>query len=155
MKGYVQNKSTSWTHAMKRSVRPGEKISLDVLYRQYGEKHGLSKGSDFVEWLRSIKLRDAEKWIINFEDERVVTKKPKEVVNPIHKATKDSISLPIKELEVKDIVGLSVRKSREVVPQITDLKLLKYAIQEANQLSGKDSLCRILRKRVMELNIAR
>lgn len=155
MKGYVQNKSTAWTHAMKRAVRPGGKVFLDELYMQYGKKHGLAKGLEFVEWLRSVKLKDAEKWLIKFEDANIVSEKPKEVTKPIHKATKDNTLLVIKDLEVKDVVGLSVRKAREVVPKIMDLKLLKYSIQRANQLSEKDSLCRILRKRVKELQIAR
>jgi len=58
MNGYVINKSGLWAHAMKRSVGPGQKVPLDDLYDQYGKKHGLTKGDEFVKWLRTGKLRD-------------------------------------------------------------------------------------------------
>ncbi len=64
--------------------------------------------------------------------------------------------LPAKgEMTVKDVVMLSVRQGREMLPRITDLKLLKYAFQEANQLAGKDSLCNLLRKRIKDLELGR
>jgi len=66
--------------------------------------------------------------------------------------TADNISP--KKMTVEDVAALSVRKAREVLPQISDIKLLKYSLQEANQLANKDSLCRLLRKRVSELEIA-
>ena len=59
------------------------------------------------------------------------------------------------KMAVVDIVEMSVRQARETLPKITDLNLLKYAFQEANQRAGKDSLCRILRKRIKELQISR
>jgi hypothetical protein len=60
-----------------------------------------------------------------------------------------------KKIEVGEIVELSVRKARDLMPKITDLNLLKYALQEANPRAGKDSLCNVLRKRIKELQIAR
>ena len=60
-----------------------------------------------------------------------------------------------KDMQIKDVIGLSVRRARDVVPHIMDLKLLQYAEKEASQLTGKDSLCRILRKRIKELQITR
>jgi len=59
-----------------------------------------------------------------------------------------------KGMTVDEVTGLSVRKSREVIPQIMDVKLLKYSLQQANQMAGKDSLCRIIRKRIQELEIS-
>ena len=55
MKGYVLNSAPIWAHVMKRAVGPGAKISLDDLYEQYGKKHGLAEGEEFVEWLKSVK----------------------------------------------------------------------------------------------------
>ena len=60
-----------------------------------------------------------------------------------------------KELEVSDIVGMSVRKAREDLKKITNIKLLKYAHGEARQLSNKDTLCIMLRRRIQELELTR
>jgi hypothetical protein len=159
MEGYVMNASPTWVHAMKRAIGPGAKIELDELYEQYGKKHNLAEGEQFVQWLRTVKLRDTSKWKIVHSDgektpekeEEPKTSKPKKPVpgganvNPMVASTMD----------VADVVELSVRKGREVIPTIKDLNLLKYAYQEASQRAGKDSLCRIIRKRIRELQISR
>ena len=156
MNGYVMNKSSLWAHAMKRSVGPGQKVPLDDLYDQYGKKHGLKKGKDFVEWLRTVKLKDATKWEVIAEtigSNPVVPDKAdvnKEELKTI--TTADNISP--KKMTVQNVAALSVRKARETLPQISDVKLLKYSLQEANQLANKDSLCRLLRKRISELEIS-
>jgi hypothetical protein len=162
MNGYVKNVSNIWTHAMKRSVGPGATIPLDELYDQYGKKHDLAEGQEFVQWLKQVKLKDSSKWKIHLTENQTAQTATEEVEKAIEKEPKPkrdlgSYTTPIvkKEMEVADVVGLSVRKAREVVPGIMDLNLLKYALQEANQLAGKDSLCRILRKRVRELQLAR
>ena len=164
MKGFVKNSTPVWAHAMKRAIGPNQTVGLDELYNQYGKKHGLAEGEEFVSWLRSVKLRDTERWQIVFEND--VEAKEQEAgegkvenvdVEPIVTIVKSETVTPLvpTNMEVKDVVLLSVRKAREVVPKITDLKLLKYAIQEANQLSNKDSLCRILRKRIRDIEISR
>lgn len=153
MKGYVKNKTHNWIHATKRAVGPGEKISLSKLYDQYGKKHEILEGEVFVEWLRNVKFRDREKWQITLVDESVneaaeVEKHEETEVIPM-------MAIAPKKMQVNDIVELSVRKARELLPKITDLSLLKYALQEANPRAGKDSLCNVLRKRIKELQLAR
>lgn len=153
MKGYMMNATPMWKHAMKRSIGPGAKVPLDELFEQYGAKHGLKEGEEFIEWLRTVKLKDNKMWKIVVEDEAAP-----EVVEEVQKsATSQDLVAPMvaTKMTVEDIVGLSVRRAREILPGITDLTLLKYAMQEANQLTGKDSLCKVLRKRIRELNIAR
>ncbi len=154
MEGYVKNISKLWTHSMKRAVGPGAKIPLGELYNQYGEKHGLKEGAEFVEWLRTVKLRDTNRWKIVYSDDEVI-----EEIIPAEPVVVEKAShvtpLVAEKAEVKDIVMLSVRKAREVVPKVNDLKLLKYSLQEAHQLAGKDSLCIILRKRIKELQLGR
>jgi hypothetical protein len=158
MKGYVMNTSTIWTHALKRTIGPGAKVPLEELFEQYGAKHDLKEGQEFAEWLRNVKLKDSKKWKIVVEDEAVETteaKEKKEVTPPSHKVESGVTPLVKKKMEVSDIVGMSVRTAREQLPKVQDLTLLKYAMQEANQLSGKDSLCKIIRKRIRDLQIAR
>lgn len=158
MNGYVMNTSTSWTHAMKRSIGPGAKVPLNELFEQYGAKHDLKEGQEFVQWLREVKLKDSKKWRIVLEEETSTTE-TKAISEETKKATPvmsgPSSPLVKKKTEVSDIVNLSVRKAREQLPRITDLNLLKYSLQEANQLAGKDSLCKIIRKRIKDLQIAR
>lgn len=158
MNGYVKNKTHNWVHAMKRVIGPGIKISLSELYKQYGEKHGIHDGEPFVQWLREVKLRDRDKWEIILIDEDDVTEdenameEPENTVDTIY----DSVTPMVpRKMEVGEIVELSVRKARELLPKITDLNLLKYSLQEASPRAGKDSLCIILRKRIKELQIAR
>jgi len=160
MNGYVRNKGITWTHAMKRAIRPGQKIPLDELYQEYGVKHDLAEGEEFINWLRTVKLRNTDLWEIVFHGtEEIKEEEPEEV--PQEEAPQgtemetDEVEAPIKEMTVRDVVRLSVRRGREVLPKVMDLNLLKYALQEANQLTGKDTLCRMLRKRIMELEISR
>lgn len=148
MEGYIKNVSPGWAHAFKRAVGPGEEISLDTLYVQYGEKHNLGEGEEFIHWLRTVKLRDNSRWKIILE-----TSKKDDEVNveeaEINKL-KDTKINP-KNMAIADVVELSVRRAREILPKISDIKLLKYAIQEANPRAGKDSLCKLIRKRIREL----
>ena len=160
-KGFVKNMTHVWAHTMKRAVGPGAKIPLHELYEQYGVKHNLKPGKEFVVWLRDVKLRDRNKWQIFLEDNKPfeetetssTTETPKE---PVDSKSRGENVAPIvkKEMDVMDVVNLTVRPAREIVPTINDIKLLKYALREANQLSGKDSLCRILRRRIQELEVS-
>jgi hypothetical protein len=175
MKGFIRNNTPVWVHALKRTVGPNQMVQLDDLYEQYGKKHGLSEGKEFVGWLRSVKLRDENKWQIvleedNFDDNKRVEVKTEDECEDTNSEVKESdVELQFtkvkggglvnptntKDLSVKDVTSLSVRKAREIIPTITDVKLLKYALQEARQLSNKDSLCIILRKRIKEIEVSR
>lgn len=151
MNGYVKNKTPLWRHAMKREIGPGKTVSLDDLFEQYGEKHGLEKGAVFVEWLTQVKLRDNKVWEIVFNKAKkkaAGAKKEednKELVTPHVK----------KEMEPDEVTNFSVRTAREKLPKMVDIKLLKYALSSAEQLADKDTLCRMLRKRIGELEISR
>lgn len=163
MNGYVKNTSTIWMHAMKRSIGPGKEVSLDELYEQYGIKHDLQPGEEFIQWLRNVKLKDKNIWKIIVEDEKTKEAKTEselaeaEITKAKSRQKHNDNVAPLTptKMQVSDVVELSVRRGREVLPHITDLNLLKYALKEANQLSGKDSLCRIIRKRIRDLQIAR
>lgn len=158
MKGYIKNKTHNWIHATKRAIGPGMKVSLSKLYEQYGKKYEIPEGDAFVEWLRNVKFRDREKWEITLIDESVIDE-PVSEAPKAHEPEEPEMAyvapMVRKKLEVGDVVELSVRKARELLPKITDLTLLKYALQEANPRAGKDSLCIILRKRIKELQLAR
>jgi hypothetical protein len=167
MKGYVMNSTNIYRHAMKRAIAPGGKVSLDELYEQYGKKHNIPEGVQFVEWLKNVKLADRSIWKIIYKEDssevedntvnEIATQKDDDILEENTKKikpvpVKEQVS-PIlaKEMDVSDVVGLSVRKAREKLEKINDLNLLKYALQEARQIAGKDTLCILLRKRIEEL----
>ena len=154
MNGYVKNKSMTWRHAMKRSVGPGHQIPLDELFEQYGPKHDLKEGEPFVEWLRNVKLKDTTTWEVIYKDG---VEKDEKVEKATKKKQASEMVVPLvkKETEVADVVGMSVRTARVDLKKITDINLLKYALGEANQLANKDTLVRMLRKRIQELEITR
>ena len=155
MKGYVRNRTHNWIHATKRSVGPGVKISLSKLYDQYGKKYEIPEGESFVDWLRNVKFRDRERWEIVLVDESVSAEVGAVEVEVEEPEVTYVAPIVEKKMEISDVVGLSVRKARDLMPKITDLNLLKYALQEANPRAGKDSLCIVLRKRIKELQMAR
>jgi len=162
MEGFVKNISSEWAYAMKRSIRPGGEIPLEELYEQYGKKYDMQPDEDFVKWLQEIKLKDALKWDIVFDFKDVNSKavKSKAAIVPTQPVSNSvdetfTSSVAIKQLQVEDLVNLTVRKAREILPRVMDLNLLKYSLNEARQLADKDSLCRLLQKRVKELQISR
>jgi len=170
MNGYIQNQSPRWRHALKRPIGPGHKVSLDELYVQYGEKHNLNPGEEFVRWLRQVKLRDSSVWYINYVPEQ--KELPKETVNeaaPVQKETNveqfdanapnndistDEIGMsPMNEVndEINEIVNLSVRAAKEKLGKVKNLKVLREAHRQANQLPNKTTLCVEIKKRIKEL----
>lgn len=157
MEGYVKNKSPLWRHAMKRSFGPGHTVELDEIYDQYGKKHDLKKGMQFVDWLRRVKLRDDSIWEIVYKSSKEQSKEEEQPKSEEENVkVGDNVSPMVKKgLTVDDITSLSVRKARERLPKINDLNLLKYAHKQANQLANKDTLTRMLKKRIQELEMFR
>jgi hypothetical protein len=150
---------------MKRSVGPGQKIPLQDLYEQYGKRHDLAEGEEFIRWLQEVKLRDRNKWQVFTEDDKPQGGKSVEeetkgtvqgstVVRTDKSRGENVAPIVPTEMSIEDVVELSVRKAREVIPQIRDIQLLKYAEKHAHQRAGKDSLRRILMKRIQELSIS-
>ncbi len=159
MKGYIINKSNTWAHVMKRSVQPGKKIPLNELYLQYGKKYNLKEGIEFVNWIRDIKLRNDNKWGIVFEEE--VVNKEEVVITPPdveRKPLQGNFDIPTakpakakKDITIEEVVGWSVRKARERITDVKDVKTLVYALKMAEQRPQKEVLCRMLKKRIQEL----
>jgi len=160
MEGCVKNISSEWSYIMKRSVRPGGEIPLDELYEQYGKRYDLSPDEEFVNWLTSVKLKNKNKWkiVYDFNDKDATEGKKVVKEEEDKKINKPSISsnpMVRNKMQVEDIVNLTVRKARDVLKNVNDLKLLKYSLAEARQLSNKDSLCREIDKRIKQLHISR
>jgi hypothetical protein len=116
--------------------------------------------------LRHVKLIDNKVWEIHYEDGKAKTEKAPEdnkvkITGKITETSDEKINIrqsePARapqvkgELTYEDVADFSVRKAREEVPKIKDIKLLKYALNVANQRPNKETLCRILRKRIEEM----
>lgn len=151
MEGYIKSLSSGWKHIFKRAIRPGGKIPLDELYDTYGKKYKLSPDKEFINWLKAVKLKGAlDSWeIILLNEEAPEDLKEEVVVKEVNK------TIVKRELDVEAVVNLPVRKARELLPEIMDKSLLKYALQEAGPRANKESLCRLLQKRINELDLAR
>lgn len=154
MEGYIKSKKTAWIHIFKMSIRPGSKVPLSELYEMYGKKHNI-KEEDFVTWLKNVKLKGKQdQWQIVEEDSDYTADvpaktKPKET----EYETNTKGEVVARKMSIEDIIALPVRRARELIPTIMDEKLLKYALQSAKPKAGKESLCRILEKRLSEMRI--
>ena len=155
MNGYLINRGPMWLHAMKRAIGPGAKVPLTELYDQYGPKHELEKGQEFVEWLKNVKLQGSDNWHVESAQEAEAAEVQEETPAEIEERRIDITKVNPKDMEIAEVVNLSVRQAREVIPHVVDLKLLKYSMSEARPRPGKESLCRILRKRIRELETQR
>jgi hypothetical protein len=149
MDGYIKSKKTSWVHIFKMSVRPGGTIPLADLYNLYGKRYNIAE-KDFVTWLKDVKLKGSiDDWLII---EETLTDTLKEIPN-VSEEKEKSLTVPINKMTIHDLMDLPVRKAREVIPGIMDIKLLKFALRELKPLPNKESICRIIDKRIMELSI--
>ena len=159
MEGYLKNTSSEWAYAMKRSIRPGGEVPLAELYEQYGVQYDMKPGEEFLTWLQTVKLKNSDKWKIVYDfnktAEKVENAEPKTSEVQVKSNSQLVTPMVAKKIQVEDIVNLSVRKAREVLPKITDAGLLKFSLNEARQMTDKDSLCRLLNKRIQELQISR
>ena len=170
MNGYVKNVSAGWIHIFKQGLGPNCSIKLDALYTIYGVKNGLKEGEDFVQWLRDIKLKNRPDCKLVYDPSKTQGKKVvdskesgvSEVQQEVGETAKASektsnnnpppvIKVKAKEDEVTAITGLTVHKAKAALARISNLQLLKTALQQARQMPNRDTLCRLLDKRILEL----
>ena len=173
MNGYVKNITKRPIYALKRHIMPGVAIPMEKLYKEYGDKHGIEQGQPFADWLRQVKLPDEKTWEIHLgqteempveEMQKVtITAQLTEVVDGAERTEglsneeKAQSARPMikNEWDVDDIVNLSVRQAREEIPKIRDKKTLTYALNVARQKPNKETVCKILEKRIDELRVLR
>jgi len=153
MKGYIKSRMKTWKHIFKMSVRPGGVIQLEDLYKLYGKKHNISEDA-FIDWLKNVKLKgNFDDWLIVEEEDLSDVTSVEVEATPNSYEINNKGDIVLSKLSVKEVMDLPVRKAREVIPAIQDVKLLKFALRECSPLPGKESLCRILNKRILELGM--
>jgi len=151
MNGYIRNRTPVYKHALKRAIGPGSTVSLDELHEQYGKKHDIPKGEQFARWLREVKLQDSVIWEIVCDDAQILNSNLRKEEKS--KQPDNVVPMVVKNITIEDVVAFSVKKGREELPKIVDVKLLTYALKQANGMANKDTLCIMLRKRLKELEI--
>jgi hypothetical protein len=172
MKGYIKNITGRPLYALKRHILPGKNIDIATLYIEYGEKHGIEKGQPFVDWLRNVKLPSEQMWEIQYDgmDEPKLDEENKVTVVAQITQVEDGADTSVKlsnlekvesgtpfikkEWEIAEIVDLTVKKAREEIPKIRNKRLLSHALNVATQTPNKETICRILEKRIDELKIS-
>ena len=73
MNGYIKSRRSAGVYCMKRHINPGQMVSLDELYEQYGVSHNISPGPEFVKWLRTVKLQRRDIWEIVYDGMSITT----------------------------------------------------------------------------------
>ena len=142
----VKLKSTmdQWEIILQDEVTP-KGISVTIEEPNKSDLEFMAEGIDAADTTETVeKVEDIKKESINDKSVEQDYIKPSEVIKGGDKNYRN--------FTVEDVVLLSVRKARELVPVITDKKLLRYALQEAGPRAGKENLCRILQKRITELD---
>jgi hypothetical protein len=108
----------------------------------------------FIDWLKNVKLKgNFDDWLIVEEEDLSDVTSVEVEATPNSYEINNKGDIVLSKLSVKEVMDLPVRKAREVIPAIQDVKLLKFALRECSPLPGKESLCRILNKRILELGM--
>lgn len=141
MNGYVRNISRVWKHAMKRSVAPNQKIDLDVLHEEYGQRHDIPEGREFVEWLRNVKLKDTGSWEIVYKEDWEAKENGQEEVN----------DKTVEKDEAEELVEMSVRQAKERLKNVISPIVLRRALEIARVRPQKETMTIMLRKRLKEI----
>lgn len=114
MNGFVKSRRGAGVYCMKRHINPGQKVSLDELYEQYGVSHDISPGPEFVRWLRTVKLRRRDIWEIVFNDMSITTgNEPFEALRKAEEERRDIETAKQIELRAIETAKQEILKAEE------------------------------------------
>lgn len=134
MNGFIKSRRSAGVYCMKRHINPGQTVSLDELYEQYGVSNDMSPGPEFVKWLRTVKLKRRDIWEIEFDGMSITTgDEPFEV---LRKAEEERKAIEAAIEAAKE----TAKAEKELGPEATDdPKTVEKAEVEENR-SGKITL---------------
>lgn len=175
MKGYVKNIGKAPVYVLKNVVGCNEIINFDVLVERFGDVADTSSAKSFANWLVKNKFVDRTTWKVvagketnqkkNIEDlEKTISdneiKNEKEEAEPVSKVTATNREIIRKvvtgvsrEMTADDVATMSVSEMKRSLPKIDDIKLLKTALNKAESMTQKATLCNGLRDRITQLSI--
>ena len=177
VKGYVTNNTGRSRHIFKRTVYPGQRIPLDVIYSVVMGK--VPEGTEFVDWLEQYLPSG---WEVSVADDTAsdVTggRKYKEVLTAIpvvvdsapasagatqHADEDDDDARPsleyatprvIDKMTARDIYNLRLKDNpRRIIKQINSIHKLRRALTLCKNDSRKATLIRLIQGRIRELNV--
>lgn len=123
MNGFVRSRRPAGVYCMKRHINPGQKVSLDELYEQYGVANDLTTEPDFIKWLRTVKLQRRDIWEIQYNGVAVVSgDEPFEAVRKVEEALRkveaERVSSEQKDSEVKEPAELEEKPKKKMSGKI-------------------------------------
>jgi len=169
IKGHIINNTGRSRHIFKRTVYPGQKVSLEDVYFLVKDK--FSDSSGFMEWLEE---RLPEGWEVfvapQAENSAVGGRMYKEVLTAVPTvenapADEDAVvdsraSLEyitpkaIDKLTARDIYRLRLKDNpKRIIKQITSIHKLRRALALCKNDSRKATLTRLIQGRIRELNV--
>jgi len=155
IKGTVRNESGRAKHKFKKNILPGQEVPLSYLYKLYKNKYCGKFDLEFIDWLKENKVKEGSGFTVIIEkiveeDTSNEESKPQgelvevsSVANKIHplKLT----SRQIAELKIKD-------EPKKIIPQIMSIHKLRRALTMCKDRPGKETLTKLIRERITELN---
>lgn len=175
MKGYVKNIGKAPIYVLKNVVGCNEIINFDVLVERFGDVADTSSAKTFANWLSKNKFVDKTTWKVVVGKENTQKKKvedleetvsddeakdEKEEAESISKVTATNREIIRKvvtgvsrEMTADDVATMSVSEMKRNLPKIDDIKLLKMALNKAESMTQKATLCNGLRDRITQLSV--
>lgn len=177
VKGYITNNTGRSRHIFKKTVYPGQKITLERAYKLVGSK--IPKGSSFVDWLKdylpegwevNVLPQETSDYVGGRQYKEVLTALPltaSDVVevaeDPLQKIdgeVKDPPSLEfstpraVAKMTARDIFNLRIKDNpRRILKNIDSIHKLRRALSLCKTDSRKATISRLIRGRIKELNV--
>lgn len=177
VKGYVTNNTGRSRHIFKRTIYPGQKIPLDLVYSLVGSK--VPEDTEFVDWLEHYLPKGWEVNVTSQPERDATDGRPyKEVLTaipvvvggsgdivPERVTTKDAegddapsmeYSTPrvIDKMTARDIYNLRLKDNpKRIIKQITSIHKLRRALTLCKNDSRKATIIRLIQGRIRELNV--
>lgn len=161
VKGYVTNNTGRSRHIFKRTVYPGQKVPLDVVYSALKKK--VPDGASFVDWLEHY-LPSGWELQVTQAKEKTSTEQ-EEVEDAVQKDTDGSeddgrpsmeYATPrvIDKMTARDIYNLRIKDNpRRILKNVTSIHKLRRALTLCKNDSRKATLIRLIQGRIRELNV--
>lgn len=169
VKGHIVNNTAKSRHMFKRTIYPGQSISLADVYSIFSTKQ--VEDVEFLEWVRDKlpigwELKVEEDYVEPYEPSRVSSEEvlasvqgPPQEVHVLSGPDDDSPSLeyaPAKTLDkltARDIYNLRIKDNpKRVIKQIDSVHKLRRALSMCKNDSRKSMLATIIRHRIKEIS---
>jgi hypothetical protein len=174
VKGYVLNNTGRSKHIYKRTVYPGQRLDLEYVYKVIGGQ--VPDGTSFVEWLEKelpsgwevnvLKVEKADnldetggrpyKETLTAQPEVHSCSEKKENSQEHLKEVKRTYATPraIDKMTAREIYNLKLKDNpKRILSHITSVHKLRRALSMCKDDNRKNTLSRLIQRRIRELNL--